>query len=79
MFLALQEFGWKPVFEKKNIIGLNKGGKNITLEPGNQIELSGEKLTNIHEVCAESYEFQDKLNLASKEVNLKTINTIKTQ
>ena len=44
MFQALQEFGWKPVFEKENIIALNKGGKNITLEPGNQIELSGDKL-----------------------------------
>ena len=25
----------------------------VTLEPGNQIELAGAKLTNIHEVCAE--------------------------
>ena len=47
MFNALLEFGWNPVFEKDNIIALNKGGKNITLEPGNQIELSGEKLNNI--------------------------------
>jgi glutamate--cysteine ligase len=37
MFSALMEFGWNPIFEKKNIIALNKGGKNITLEPGNQI------------------------------------------
>jgi len=44
MFSALLEFGWKPILEKGNIIGLNKGGKNITLEPGNQIELSGDKL-----------------------------------
>ena len=44
MFSALLEFGWNPVFEKENIIALNKGGKNITLEPGNQIELSGDKL-----------------------------------
>ena len=44
MFSALLEFGWNPFYEKGNIIGLNKGGKNITLEPGNQIELSGEKL-----------------------------------
>ena len=42
MFQALQEFGWTPILEKKNIIGLNKEGKNITLEPGNQIELSGD-------------------------------------
>ena len=38
MFSALLEFGWNPILENKNIIGLNKGGKNITLEPGNQIE-----------------------------------------
>jgi glutamate--cysteine ligase len=44
MFSALLEFGWNPILEKENIIGLNKGGKNITLEPGNQIELSGDKL-----------------------------------
>ena len=54
MFSALLEFGWNPIFEKNNIIALNKGGKNITLEPGNQIELSGDKLNNIHEACAES-------------------------
>ena len=39
MFSSLLEFGWNPILEKENIIGLNKGGKNITLEPGNQIEL----------------------------------------
>ena len=33
MFSALLEFGWNPILEKGNIIGLNKGGKNITLEP----------------------------------------------
>ena len=37
MFNALLEFGWNPVLEKNNIIALNKDGKNITLEPGNQI------------------------------------------
>ena len=33
MFSSLLEFGWNPIFEKENIVGLNKGGKNITLEP----------------------------------------------
>ena len=33
MFSALGEFGWKPVYEKDNVIGLSKKGKNITLEP----------------------------------------------
>ncbi len=57
MFAALLEFGWNPVFEEGNIIGLSKADKNITLEPGNQIELSGEKLSNIHEACAESQDY----------------------
>ena len=54
MFENLYEFGWKPIFEEKNPIALTKNGKSITLEPGNQIELSGAKLNNIHEACAES-------------------------
>ena len=52
--LSIYEFGWKPIFEDKNIIGLTKNNKSITLEPGNQIELSGAKLNNIHEACSES-------------------------
>ena len=39
MFDELSEFGWEPIMEMENIIGLQKEGKNITLEPGNQIEL----------------------------------------
>ena len=62
MFSALNEFGWSPINEKENIIGLNKGDKNITLEPGNQIELSGEKLNNIHEACSESYDYLFELS-----------------
>ena len=71
--IFIERFGWQPIKEDEHIIGLKKNEKAITLEPGNQIELSGEKLTNIHDVCSESYEFQDKLNLASEEVNLKTL------
>ena len=48
---------------KENIIGLNKGGKNITLEPGNQIELSGDKLNHVHEACAESQDYLFELSL----------------
>ena len=51
LFEKLYEFSWEPVKEGINIIALKKGNKNITLEPGNQIELSGEKLKNIHQTC----------------------------
>ena len=75
MFSALNEFGWNPVKEGENIIGLNKEGKNITLEPGNQIELSGEKLNNIHEACAESYDYLFELKQVTKKLNIKIVST----
>ena len=73
MFSALLEFGWNPILEKNNIIGLNKGGKNITLEPGNQIELSGEKLNNIHEACAESHDYLFELKQVAKKLDIEIV------
>ncbi len=73
MFTALLEFGWNPISEKGNIIGLNKGGKNITLEPGNQIELSGEKLNHIHEACAESQDYLFELRQVTKKLNISIV------
>jgi glutamate--cysteine ligase len=73
MFSALVEFGWNPISEKGNIIGLNKGGKNITLEPGNQIELSGEKLNHIHEACAESQDYLFELRQVTKKLDIKIV------
>ena len=73
MFSALLEFGWNPTLEKGNIVGLNKGGKNITLEPGNQIELSGDKLNNIHEACAESQDYLFELKQVTKKLDIKIV------
>ena len=73
MFKNLYEFGWKPTLEDKNIIGLNKDGKSITLEPGNQIELSGDKLNNIHEACSESQDYLFELNQVLQRLNLKIV------
>jgi len=73
MFQALAEFGWKPVYEKENIIALNNGGKNITLEPGNQIELSGDILNHIHEACAESQDYLFELRQVTKKLGIKIV------
>jgi glutamate--cysteine ligase len=73
MFTALLEFGWNPILEKGNIIGLNKGGKNITLEPGNQIELSGDKLDHIHDACAESQDYLFELKQVTKKLDIKIV------
>ena len=73
MFSALLEFSWNPILEEKNIIGLNKGGKNITLEPGNQIELSGDKLNNIHEACAESQDYLFELRQVTQKLGINIV------
>jgi glutamate--cysteine ligase len=49
MLEGLQKrFGWDPVLEGGNIIGLTKGGANVSLEPGGQLELSGAPLETVH-------------------------------
>jgi glutamate--cysteine ligase len=73
MFTALLEFGWNPILEKENIIGLNKSGKNITLEPGNQIELSGDKLNHLHEACAESQDYLFELRQVTKKLDINIV------
>jgi glutamate--cysteine ligase len=47
--------GWAPEGEHEGapVIALLRGGASVTLEPGGQLELSGEQSRNIHEVCAE--------------------------
>jgi glutamate--cysteine ligase len=73
MFKGLYEFGWKPILENKNVIGLKKGGKSITLEPGNQIELSGDQLNNIHEACSESQDYLFEIKQVIKRLSLKIV------
>ncbi|MFL2888512.1 MAG: glutamate--cysteine ligase [Candidatus Pelagibacter sp.] len=73
MFSALLEFGWNPILEKDHIVGLNKEGKSITLEPGNQIELSGDKLNNIHEACAESQDYLFELKQVTKKLDISIV------
>ena len=75
IFHFLEQFGWKPHKENNNVIALYKGKKNITLEPGNQIELSGAPLKSIHQNCSESYTFLHELKKACKSFDLKMMAT----
>jgi glutamate--cysteine ligase len=43
-------FGWEPKLDRGRIIALYGGKATITVEPGGQLELSGEQCENIH--CA---------------------------
>ena len=71
VFNFLEKFGWKPIKEKNNTIALKRENQSITLEPGNQVELSGAKLKSIHLTCSESYKFLDELREACKKINLR--------
>ncbi|MBC2834192.1 glutamate--cysteine ligase [Paragemmobacter straminiformis] len=46
-------YGWTPVREGENTIGLTRNGANISLEPGGQFELSGAAVANMNETAAE--------------------------
>ncbi|HEV2649902.1 MAG TPA: glutamate--cysteine ligase [Rhizomicrobium sp.] len=50
---GMERFGWAPVKEGENIIGLTQNGASLSLEPGGQFELSGAPLRTVHETCAE--------------------------
>ncbi len=54
IFQGLQDrFGWQPVTEAGNVIGVQRNGANVSLEPGGQFELSGAPLENIVQGAAE--------------------------
>ena len=71
IFDYLTKFGWKPIKEGLDIVSLSRGDQKITLEPGNQIELSGARLDNIHLTCDESYKFLEELKEVCNHLNLK--------
>ncbi len=59
--------GWAPVVEGGNLIGLEKDGANVSLEPGGQLELSGAPLETIHETCDEvNAHLRDVKDIADK-------------
>jgi len=72
LFENLKKKGWEPILEKENIIGLKRGGQQITTEPGLQCELSGAPLENIHQVCSESANYLKEIKEASIGLNINT-------
>jgi glutamate--cysteine ligase len=66
-------FGWAPVVEDGNIIGLEKDGANISLEPGGQLELSGAPLETIHETCDEVNEHLREVKSVADKIGVEFI------
>jgi len=63
-------FGWAPVLEGGQIIGLEKDGANVSLEPGGQLELSGAPLETIHQTCDEVNEHLVEVKSVADEIGV---------
>ncbi|WP_414897144.1 glutamate--cysteine ligase [Rhodovulum sp. YEN HP10] len=62
--------GWAPVMEGENLIGLQKDGANVSLEPGGQLELSGAPLETIHQTCDEVTEHLREVKGVADEIGV---------
>jgi len=63
-------FGWSPVLEGDKIIGLEKDGANVSLEPGGQLELSGAPLETIHQTCDEVNQHLREVRSVAEEIGV---------
>jgi len=64
LFEALRvDHGFSAFYEGSAIVGLERDGTSITLEPGGQLELSGAPLLSLHETCRE---FRDHVDLIKR-------------
>ena len=50
---GLTRFGWRPEEEDGRVVALKLGKGSVTLEPGGQVELSGQPLTSLFDTCTE--------------------------
>jgi glutamate--cysteine ligase len=72
IFAALESrYGWEPLREGENVIGLTRNGANISLEPGGQFELSGAPLTSTVEVAAELQQHLDEVKSIAEPMGVK--------
>ena len=65
---GMRRFGWEPVIEGENIIGLVQNGAVLSLEPGGQFELSGAPLKSVHQTCAEVNTHQKQVREVASEI-----------
>ncbi|MGR3372394.1 MAG: glutamate--cysteine ligase [Paracoccus sp. (in: a-proteobacteria)] len=61
-------FNWTPVLEGGKLIGLERDGANVSLEPGGQLELSGAPLETIHQTCDEVNSHLAEVEAVAKDI-----------
>lgn len=72
LFAGLEaKFGWEPVREGENVIGLTRNGANISLEPGGQFELSGAAFASLKETDAELRNHLDEVRSLAEPLGIR--------
>ena len=72
LFAGLEaKFGWEPVREGGNVIGLTRNGANISLEPGGQFELSGAAVASLKETDAELRNHLDEVRSLAEPLGIR--------
>ncbi len=71
LFTGLQAFGWTPVQEAGNTIGMTRNGANISLEPGGQFELSGAAVANMYDTAAELQNHLDEVRAIAEPLGIR--------
>jgi glutamate--cysteine ligase len=67
---GLTRYGWAPVYEGENVIALQRGMANVSLEPGGQFELSGAPLETIHDICEETGAHLQEVKVVADELGI---------
>jgi len=67
---GLKRFGWEDVREGETLIGLHRGGANVSLEPGGQFELSGAPLETIHDIHEETLQHLAEVKVVGQELGI---------
>ncbi|MBR0652561.1 glutamate--cysteine ligase [Roseomonas terrae] len=70
MLEGLTRFGWEPILDRGNPIGLKRGQASVSLEPGGQFELSGAPLATMHEAAAELAEHLEEVRAVAAPLGL---------
>ena len=67
---GMARFGWTPLLEGDNIIGLTQNSASLSLETGGQFELSGAPLKTVHETCAEVNTHLEQIRTVASELGV---------
>ena len=67
---GLKRFNWEDEREGETVIGLHRGGANISLEPGGQFELSGAPLETIHDLHEETVQHLAEVRAVGQELGI---------